>query len=259
MQDERKDDLLIKYDQGKIAALIKQWQFPILALDFEAYHFKKDYKDYDHLKECNAKPFLVGVNVILNPTTLLKKPLDELMAYHYHLNWNINDKKLHSFKSFALFLTKLVRKHNIQTLLVLGKELEQELITVMTKRWPRWFRLKKLTIIDIYDLYANQTLFQLYLGEDSTPLKVKQIDQFLRFDELYQIMLRPANNDRQYWDNIWRRLDGFYSYDKKNLYQNLQQYQAEHLNEIIDKNYNDLLKMTSLLKTFISYGKKRQE
>ena len=63
------------------------------------------------------------------------------------------------------------------------------------------FNLDNIKIIDIYDLYHNQNIlrFSHLTGEVIT---VKQPDYVLQNDELYQILLKNDNHDKDYWDKL---------------------------------------------------------
>ncbi|WP_368486065.1 hypothetical protein [Spiroplasma sp. DGKH1] len=244
--------ITITYEPQVLQEIIGNLAFPMLAFDFEAYHFRKDYQLYDHLQDSHSKPFLIGTSVLSSLVDLQTKPLDELINYQYHLNWTINNKKQQSLKSFAHFLNRLVLRKKIKTFLVLGKDLEMTILNYMAKKQMFRFNLDNIKIIDIYDLYHNQNILR-FSHPTGEVITVKQPDYVLQNDELYQILLKNDNHDKDYWDKLWRTLDALYTYDHKHLNHNLYAFQKAHLREILQKNHDDLVKMVNLLKILVTF------
>ncbi|MDR3249619.1 MAG: hypothetical protein LBS95_00905 [Mycoplasmataceae bacterium] len=51
------------------------------------------------------------------------------------------------------------------------------------------FNLNNIKQIDLYDYYQNQKLFN-FLNAENELIKVKQTEEILKHDELYQILLK---------------------------------------------------------------------
>ncbi|AHF60918.1 hypothetical protein P344_02885 [Spiroplasma mirum ATCC 29335] len=71
--------ITITYNPQVLQEIIGNLEFPMLAFDFEVYHFRKGYQLYDHLQDSHSKPFLIGTTVLNSLDVLQTKPLDELI------------------------------------------------------------------------------------------------------------------------------------------------------------------------------------
>ena len=56
--------ITITYDPQVLQEIIGNLEFAMLTFDFEAYHFRKDYRLYDHLQDSHSKLFLIGITVL---------------------------------------------------------------------------------------------------------------------------------------------------------------------------------------------------